>query len=425
MNSTKQRKVKLEYKWVIASVCFLMVFTVLGFCSSSKSVYIAAITEALSISRSAFSINDSCRFVTTAIINLFFGTLINKFGERKLIAAGFVSLIISCILYSVGTNVFVFYVGGVFLGLGLSWTTTTMVGAVIGKWFKEKRGTVMGAVLAANGVGAALSIQIVSPIIYQEGTMFGYRDAYRLVAVILLVVGVIVVSLLNTKSVSNEKVDTKKKPKGNTWAGLGFSDIIKKPYFYSALICIFLTGMVLQGIVGVSAPLLRDEGLSDAYVATVLSAHSLALTLAKIGFGMFYDKFGLRKTANTCYTIAILVMLALSMVTKSYLGMILAMFYGVFSSFALPLETIMLPICTGELFGENSYNKILGIIVSVNSAGYATGAPLANLSYDLFNTYDPALYISAGIMVVVIVVMNLSMRKANADRKKFEMAQNA
>ena len=415
------KKIKLEYKWIVAAACFLMVFTVLGFCSSSKSVYIAAITEALGISRSVFSINDSCRYVTTAVANLFFGVLISRFGERKLIAAGFASLIISCVLYSVGRSIYVFYIGGIFLGLGLSWTTTTMVGAVIGKWFKEKRGTVMGAVLAANGVGAALAIQVVTPVIYQEGTLFGYRDAYSIVDLILLVVGIIVVSLVKGNKDSEEKVDTKKKPKGKTWVGLTFGEIIKKPYFYGALICIFLTGMVLQGISGVAAPLLRDVGLSDEYVATVLSVHALALTLFKLGCGVLYDKFGLRRTVNVCYVTAMLVMIALSLVTKSPAGMILAMFYGIFSSLALPLETIMLPICTGELFGENSYNKILGIVVAVNSAGYAMGAPLANLSYDLLGTYNPALYISAGLMVVIMIIMNVVIKITRREKERAEI----
>ena len=143
---------KFDHKWVIAAISFLAVFTALGFCSSSKSLYIKAITDTLGISRSAFSINDSCRFITTSIVNLFFGALFARFGAKKLMCAGFVSLIMSMFLYSVGTNVFVFYLGGIFLGIGMSWTTTTMVGAVIGQWFKENRGTVMGAVLALTCV---------------------------------------------------------------------------------------------------------------------------------------------------------------------------------------------------------------------------------------------------------------------------------
>ncbi len=262
---------RIDYKWVIAGVSFLMVFTVLGFCSSSKSLYFSAITEALSVSRSSFAINDSCRYITTSIVNMFFGALMARFGAKKLILAGFLSLIISCILYSVGTNVFVFYLGGIFLGLGISWTTTTMVGAVINKWFTEHRGTVMGAVLASNGIGAALSMQIVSPIIYQEANKFGYQDAYRLVAMILFVVGLIVVALFKDNPTNKIEGDAKKKKRGEEWEGSSFAAIIRKPHFYGALFSIFVTGMILQGITGVAAPLLRDVGLSDSYVANVMS----------------------------------------------------------------------------------------------------------------------------------------------------------
>ena len=136
----KQRK--LDYKWVIVALSFLMVMICLGFCSSGKSLYTVAITKALGIKRSAFSINDSCRFVTTAIINIFFGTLIARFGTKKLIGAGFICLISSCLVYSVATSIWVFCIGGVLLGIGLSWTTTTMVGSIINKWCKENKGTI-------------------------------------------------------------------------------------------------------------------------------------------------------------------------------------------------------------------------------------------------------------------------------------------
>ena len=63
---------KFDYSWVIIGLTFLMVCIVLGFCSSTKGLYISAVTEALNISRSTYSINDSCRYVATAVINLFF-----------------------------------------------------------------------------------------------------------------------------------------------------------------------------------------------------------------------------------------------------------------------------------------------------------------------------------------------------------------
>ena len=175
----EKKKFQFDYKYVIIALCCIMVFTTLGFCSSPRSIFIVAVTEALGITRSAFSLSNSARYITTAIVNMFFGTLIYKFGPKKLICAGFISLISSMLVFSFAPNAFILCVGGVLLGLGFSFTTTTMVGAVVNKWCKKNKGTIMGAVLAANGIGGAISIQIMTPII--ESGKRGYVNAYRLV----------------------------------------------------------------------------------------------------------------------------------------------------------------------------------------------------------------------------------------------------
>ena len=402
----EERK-KFEYKWVIVALCFLMVFTCLSFCSGTKSLYLAAVTEALGLKRSLFSLNDSCRFITTSIVSLFFGTLIGKFGARKLIAAGFISLIISMLINAHAESVYQFYVGGCFLGMGLSWTTTTMIGYVVNKWCKENRGTIMGFVLAANGLGGALVTQIISPIIYNESEPFGYRNAYKLTALILLVVGTLVVLLFRNDpegKKSNEKYVKEKKPKNPSWSGLSFEEAIRTPYFYAIACCIFLTGTILQGISGTSTAHLKDTGLDPAYVATVVSFHSLALAAFKFLVGVLHDRIGLKKTMIICYLAAVISLTLLGCVTDSGLGKVFAMIYGVLSSLAMPLETIMLPLITADLFGEKAYSKLLGVIMSVNTAGYALGAPIFNLVFDLFGTYQPILFVFAAVMVVIAFV---------------------
>lgn len=418
----KKRTISFDYSWVIVGISFLMVCVVLGFCSSSKSLYISAITEALGISRSAFSINDSCRFIATAVVNLFFGYLVGHLGAKKLIAAGFISLIVSCLIYSYSTGIVGFCFGGIFLGIGLSWTTTTMVGYVVNKWCSKNKGTIMGAILAANGIGAAAAIQIVSPIIYREGDLFGYKDAYRLVALILLVVGIIVVALFKEKPWTHvsEEANPKKKEKANSWVGIEYSAAVKKVYFFGAAICIFLTGMVLHGITGIAAPHLSDVGLDAGYVAAVLSVHSISLTCFKFLTGVIYDKFGLRITSNICMITSVVVIFLLAQVTDSEIGKTFAMIYGVFSSLALPLETIMLPIYAADLFGQKAFDKILGIFASVNTAGYALGAPVSNLCYDITGSYEIALYISCGLMFIVMLSMQFVISASHRERKAIE-----
>ncbi len=425
LKTVTSEKKKFDYKWVIVALSFLMVLTCLGFCSSPKSLFIVPVTGALGIDRGAFSVNDSLRFISTAVINIFFGSLVNRFGPKKLIAAGFTCLISSQLIYSFAPNVFVYYIGGILLGLGLSWTTTTMVGCVVNKWCKESKGTIMGAVLAANGIGGAIAIQIVSPII--ESGAFGYRNAYRLVALVLFVVCMLIMFFFKNspKGVNNEKtVVEKKKSRGHDWAGIEYKAAIKMPYFYAAAFCIFMTGLVLQSVTGVAAAHMKDVGLSPAYVSTVLSVHSLVLAGFKFLTGVIYDRHGLRVTINICSFTAVIVMVLLSMMTNSLMGKIIAMIYGIFSSLALPLETIMLPIYAGDLFGQKSFNKILGIFVSVNTAGYAVGAPMINICFDIFKSYTPGFMLCAVMMIAIIIILQFVIRTAHRQQKLVEAEVN-
>ena len=292
---------KRSRKTAVVAACFLMVLITLGFCSSNKGLYLSAITQALGLKRSLFSVNDSIRFITSAAVSLFFGTMIRQYGPRKLIAAGFVSLICSVLLYSVSNNIPGFYLGGALLGFGLAWTTTSMVGYLIGKWCPDNRGTIMGFVLAANGIGGAAAAQIVSPIIYQEGNAFGYRSAYRLVALILLLTGILVVSVIREPESAAGTAAPGKKRRGRQWTGISYEEAKKSTYFYIAVASVFLTGMVLQSVNGVGAAHMRDAGLDPAYVANVWSIHSLVLACAKFFTGFLYDKDGFIAVALGSY----------------------------------------------------------------------------------------------------------------------------
>ena len=422
-----KKKFALNYKWVVVGVCFLTVMITLGFCSSTKSLYLDVVTKKLGIDRSLFSLNDTCRFVANAIINLFFGSLVQKFGTKKLMLSGICCLTGSMLCYSLANSLIVFYLGGVLLGIGFSWTGTTMIGCVINKWCKENRGTIMGAVLAANGIGGAIAIQLLSPIIEAGGE--SYRNAYFISGLVVLGVGVLLLIFMReapkNAAQSGAPIGKKKRGRGEPWPGIPYAKAKATPYFYVALVCIFLTGFCLQGITGIAKAHMRDVGLTAEYVAYAMSFHSLALAGFKFLTGVIYDKTGLRFTTSMCSITASVVMLLLALITNSPTGMAIAMIYSIFSSLALPLETIMLPIYASDLFGEHSYEKVLGIFVSVNVTGYALGTPAVNLCFDIVGTYTPILYVCAAIMLAVTLVMQYVITKAHNMRTKVANAAKA
>ncbi|MBP5289326.1 MAG: MFS transporter [Clostridia bacterium] len=399
---------KFEYKWVILILCFLVIFCSLGFCSGTKSLYLNSITGYLNIPRSLFSINDSIRFITTAVLSVFFGALYSKFGARKLIALGFLCLTGSCLVYSFAENIFAFYAGGFLLGTGLAFCSSTMTGLIISHWFKTRLGTYTGLVLAANGLGTAVISQFLEPMI--DSAPDGYKNAYRFTALLLLIIGAAVVILLREKpEAKKQPLPPKKRPQRSAaWVGMSLRDARRKPYFYVLLVWMFMSGAVLQSVSGVAIPHIRDVVLTgadpafdSAFITTALGLHAIVLTAAKFLSGVSYDHLGMRWTMLVIHLIALGSTVMLVMVQSG--AYTLAFIYEILGSFAMPLETIIPFLIISDLFGEKEYAHILGVSTAVLFLGFAAGTPLTNLVYDKLGTYRPALYVIIGLLLFMTV----------------------
>ncbi len=423
-----QQKKKFSYHWIIFAIGFLMVFVALGFNSSIKSNYLKAITDQLDLKRSVFSLGDSIRFVSTAVLNIFFGALVARFGARKLVGAGFFSLMAYCLISACGTTYWHFYVASAFLGCGLAWTTTTIVGVIVEKWFTNGKGTIMGIILAANGLGGAAAEFIITPIIFGGKEPLAVEDyrwrlAYVITAIILLVVGFLAVTLIrNTPEEKGieplGKDAVAKKKRGANWVGFEMSDLKKKPFFYVAAVCIFVTGVVLHSFNGNAKPHMLDVGLDTNYVIVVFSIHSIVLTVAKILAGISFDKFGIRFTFGYCSVAAVVSLISLVLITPE--SIVTPWIYSILSSVALPLETIMIPLLVSEMFGKKCYSKIMGYFLGINTFGYALGSPLVNLFYDIFGDYRKIFFIFCFVLTANLVVIQFAFASAKKARIQYE-----
>ena len=421
MKKKTEWALKFNYAWIIIIISFLMIFANYGFCSSNRGLYLTAITEALDMKRSIFSLSDTCRYAATSVVSVFFGTLIRRFGTRKLIAAGYLCLIGFAVCYAVGTNIWVFCIGSGLLGIGIAWTTTTMVGSIINKWCTRNRGVIMGVVLSANGLGGAVAAQIITPVIFQEGNQFGYRNAYWMVAAILLVVGVLAIILYRENSAPEiiSGLSNTKKIKSNDWQGIDFKEIKKRPYYYASIIAMFLTGLSLT-VTSTSSVYFQDIGMEPAFVAAIYSISSLALTGSKFLAGFLYDKLGVRVTVIICNIAAIIAPAMVWFAANTEFGGILAIVHIIINAVSLPLQTILIPIFSNEMYGTRASDQVSGILSSACTAGFAIGGPLINLVYDYLGTYKPAYPLATVSMVAVTVILLLVMKSAQREKSENE-----
>ncbi len=413
------KRKQIDYKWVILVVCFLMEFITLGFCSSNAGLYTVPITKALNIPRSLYSISTSVRYAVQTITALSFGAVIQKFGTRKSAFMGMLSMVGSVAIRIYATQFYHFYISGALWGFGIVFSGGTMAGAIIQRWFHKDIGKYTGIVMSANGLGGAIAAQIISPII-NSGEIFGYRDAYKFSAIITLIFTVIVVLFLreNPDSKSLPVTAGKKKPRGVTWTGPDYDVIKRKPYFYLTALMVFLTGISLQSVGNVAIAHRTDVGLSAAFVATTATVASIALTFSKIVVGISYDKRGLRFTLLACHIACIINFVIHALLTNSTIGMVATMVAVLCSSFALPLDTVMLPLISSDLFGTTAYNKVLGIYMAANSLGLCLGAPIGDIWHDLTGSYVPCYWFFSGLTIVIAICFQFVVRAAYRDKEQ-------
>ncbi len=429
----KENNKGVNYRWVVLALCFLMIFVVLGFGSSTKSTYLKAICDDLDFDRSVFSFNSSIQYIAGAVLNFFFGILLARLGARKMIALGFCSLTASFAMQAFAYEIWLFYISGALLGVGITLTSTAIVSYIIGAWFPEKKGTMIGIVLAANGIGGMVSEIVITNMVYEGNgleriglltvlsesiNMTGWRLASLLTAVLLVAVGVIVVVLIKPqpKKSRSEMPESDISSKNTENITADIRAVLKKPYFYLCGVSVFFVGFILQSAYTIAKSHILDVGFDAEYVVTVFSISSLLITAAKIVNGFLTDKLGVRVTYSVCCLFGAVAIGVLAFVSTD--APILAWIYSIVDPFALPLETVMIPLLVAELFRKELYTQILGYYLAVNYIGYAAGIPFVNLFYDIFGTYKGILVAYTVLLAAVFVVSLIAMKLAKQDKER-------
>ena len=440
---------KSWYAWVIFGTAFFMVFVSLGFGSSTKGAFLTSITGSLGLQRSIFTIGDALRYITTAVLSLFFGRTVKKLGLRTMALLGFIFMTLSFLVNGFAPRITAFlqslipeaqaslrdfmrylpfYLGGILLGAGFAWASTTLASVIVRRWFASGQGTVTGIVLAANGLGGFVSEIIVTKIIFgADGSLSNeashWQAASFVIAGLMFSAGILIWLLFRNEpeDIGQEafrlKESAKKKQKTSEWEGLSAKEAFRKPWFYLAGLGFFLVGFCVQSMSNIAKPYIYDMGYEKNFVITVFSIHALILVAGKILTGIGNDTIGLRKTYALCTFAAMLSFLSLFFLPKAGSGrfgeILFPWVYSVISSFGLPLETVMISLMAAYLFGKKDFPRIMGYYLALTTFGCAIGAPVANVFYDIQGTYKWIVLVLAVMTFMTAVLHEVIMGYVN------------
>jgi len=358
-------------------------------------VFVLPLVAAFGWTRGQVSIAASFLIVGTAITAPIIGSIIDRFGARRV---GILSMIALALGYALLTqlsgSIALFYAAWLTMSLVGGGTTPVVWTRTVALWFDKGRGLALGLALAGSGIAGVFGPRLVTRAIETWGWQGGYL---ALAAFILLVaVPVIAVFLSDRPAESAQAHATARE-----LPGLTLEESRHTAAFWKIAIGFFFVSGVIAALIINLVPLLIDRGMSKQGAATIAGVMGIAVLCGRIGIGLLLDRISAPLVSRTLLAFCAFGCVLLSLPdTPIWVIAIAVSSLGL----AAAAEVDLVAFLTSRFFGMKAYGKIYGWQLTAFYLGAAIGPFAAGLAYDRFQSYVPTLYFAAGALLFGSIV---------------------
>lgn len=386
-----------------AIVALMSVFT-LAICFIILGAISVELMDSLNIDAGKFGTLVLGLFLTSCVVQLFIGPIVDKIGYKPVAILGFVVTSLSMLLLAVANSFSLALFACILMGVGAMAVNTvgnTLIPVVLFDGKDPARASNFGN--AFFGLGYVLTPLFLVLMIKTLG--FRYNSTLIIISIVLLVF------LIFSLSARFPKVSV----------GFKFSmvlDVITKPAVVIAALALFCY-TALETSMGTWIRALMEEVYTNSGIANAAAKSGVALSL--FGVAMMVGRFITSTIKNLTsigskviigMAVLSLVSIILMMIMKSpVLGIVAIILAG------LAFAPIFLTVTgvTFSKFDPSLYGTIFGIIFSIGLLG-GTFVPkiIGNLSVD--STIQESLLI-AGIMAAILLIISLFIGKVGKAKK--------
>lgn len=413
-----------NYAWCVMVLLTLMQFVYAGLTLSTVTLYMEPILSAHpELSRTAYSLTITLNGGANAIISVFYGKFVEKFGMKTMISVCSLLMIAGVLLYANGTVIWMFYLAAILQGISLCFCSGASCSIIFSKWFAHSTGTL----LSITAIGSGLAGVIFSPIVSTWISTIGWTGSLYINCAIVVFTAVLLIVFLKDspekygiKPMWNDKVKIADESGEIISYGVTSKEAYKTIQFWCGTIGIGLFGLIIYGAICNIAVFSSDLGYDGGIMLSVMYAANIILQLP---FGILADKLGIR-TCMVAYSLmaigAVFIYATAPAIGMMYVGTVL-----LGGSFCILKAT--LPVYTLQIFGNRAQGQIMGIMIAVMNCGVAFGMPVLNAAYDLTGSYSGMfkLFGFVGVALAVIIFLGCKpIRKVVDEKKAIESGAN-
>ncbi len=406
---------RLYYGWIIVAVSFINLAVVFGIWYSF-SVFFVAVLKEFGWSRAAAAGVFSCFMMVHSLSAVVIGAYIDRISPRLVFPAASCLAALGLFLSSRIQTLWEYYLWyGVFTSFGVCAIGFIAHGIILPRWFDRKRGLAIGIAMAGVGVG----MQFLVPATQFMISNFGWRSAYDMLALIIL----LILFPLNAVFQRKDPQEIGEIPDGaaggiitghNPGEALSFQKPIAgtireavrtRPFWFLSL-TFFFTPMAVQGTLIHQVAGVIDQGFSAAQGAFIFGLAGILGSVGKIFFGSLSDRIGRERAFALGIGCAFFGVVSLLLLRPG----LDALLYGYAVLFGLGYGSVaaIFPARTADLFLGPQFGKILGILSLAGGVGGAFGVWVSGKIFDVTTSYSASFMISLVAMAIAIALFWLA-----------------
>lgn len=366
-------------RWSVLLGCFIgMSVAMPAILLVPMGLFLKSVTAEFGWSRTEFALVSSTASLFNAIALPAAGYLVDRFGARRVIAAG---TVLGCGSYAALSlaHSYAAFVGIMALAVMLgNMASYPAFMSLAQRWFDKR----LGLALAITSTGLAVGIGVASFVIARTIELHGWRAAFLTVGISALVIGLINVLVL-VRDNDGPVPDAECREDTVLAASDGYSlaEALRTRDFwlYSSAFA-----LVIFAVVGCNVhlpALLSDRGASTAQIASVVAIGSAGSLFGRLFTGLMLDRFSVR-------AVAALFFLGQAI---GFLLLLDGLRWALPASFLLGAvqgaEIDMLGYVVARRFGRVAYARVFGTCFAVTLIGAIVGPVVMATIFDRTGSY--------------------------------------
>ncbi len=397
---------KIFYGWWVVLACFLITLYVAGAVFFGLTAFFEPLIKEFGWSYTQISFAASLRGLEMGIFAPLFGFLVDRFGSRRLVFFGVVTVAAGMILFSFTQSLYMFYASFLLLGLGAGSCTTVVTMSLIAHWFDKKVGKAMGLMASGNGASGAM----VPVIVWLIGA-FQWRNALLILSLGMLALGLPLAFIIrNQPEQYGYLPDGRTAPEGAHGeekrlpeATITFWQAFRRKSFLYLNIVEAFRMMAVMAVATHVMPYLESVKISRSTAGIVAAAIPLVSIVGRLSFGWLGDYWAKRYAMALAFGFMAAGLFLFGFLEIPFLIIPFLIFFPISFGGTMVLRGAIVR----EYYGRDSFGRLIGIVMGSASLGGIVGPTLAGWIFDSMGSYGGVWF---GFSALAAISIGLALR---------------